>query len=147
MPGPVRRAIRRAAILGAVGPAVGVRRMARRVARRTARRVYRRRFMVGPAVVFAAAAGGAAAGSTVKMSSADAQKVESSTGKPAEELTEDELKAAMKRLGINKLELTAEEQKQVASPVQAEGEFECSECHAAVTATQKFCPSCGSELQ
>jgi hypothetical protein len=121
--------------------------MARRVVRRTARRVYRRRFVIGPAVVFATAAGGAATASTVKMSSADAQKVESTTGKPAEELTEEELKAAMKRLGINKLELTPEEQKQVASPVQAEGEFECSECHAMVTATQKFCPSCGAELQ
>ncbi len=121
--------------------------MARRIVRRTARRVFRRRVVVGPAIIFAAAAGGAAAGSTVKMSSADAQKVESSTGKPAEELTEEELKAAMKRLGINKLELTAEEQKQVTKPPQAEGEFECSECHAAVTATQKFCPGCGAELQ
>ncbi len=147
MPGPIRRAIGRAAIRGAVGPARVARRIARRIARHTARRVYRRRFVIGPAVVFAAAAGGASAASTVKMSSADAQKVESTTGKPAEELTEDELKAAMKRLGINKLELTAEEQKQVASPAQAESQFECSECHAPVTATQKFCPSCGAELQ
>nr|MDO8085116.1 zinc ribbon domain-containing protein [Candidatus Sigynarchaeum springense] len=146
MPGPVRRAIRRAAVRAAVGP-VAARRVARRIVRRTARRVFRRRVVVGPAIVFAAAAGGAAAGSTVKMSSSDAQKVESSTGKPVEELTEEDLKAAMNRLGIKKLELTPEEQKQAASPPQAEGEFECSECHAAVTATQKFCPSCGAELE
>ncbi len=143
---PIRRAIGRAAVRAAVGP-VGARRVARRVVRRAARRVFRRRVVVGPAVVFAAAAGGAAGASTVKMSSADAQKVESNTGKPVEELTEDELKAAMKKLGIQKIELTPEEQKQVASPPQAEGEFECSECHASVTATQKFCPSCGAELQ
>ncbi|MEX2684532.1 MAG: zinc-ribbon domain-containing protein [Candidatus Sigynarchaeota archaeon] len=146
MPGPVRRAVRRAAIRAAVGP-VAARRVARRILRRTARRVFRRRVVVGPAIIFAAAAAGAAAGSAVKMSSADVQKVESSTGKPIEELTEEDLKAAMNRLGIKKLELTPDEQKQVASPSQAEGEFECSECHAVVTATQKFCPGCGAELQ
>jgi hypothetical protein len=146
MPGPIRRAIGRAAVRAAVGP-VGVRRVARRMARRTARRVFRRRVVIGPAIVFAAAAGGAASASAVKMSSADAQKVESNTGKPVEELTEEDLKAAMKRLGIQKIELTPDEQKAVASSIPAEGDFECSECHATVTATQKFCPSCGAELQ
>jgi hypothetical protein len=147
MPGPIRRAIGRGAFRAAVGQGGGARRMARRIVRRTVRRVYRRRVMVGPAVVYAAAAGGAASVSPVKMSSADAQKIESIAGKPVEELTEEDLKAAMKRLGIQKIELTAEEQKQVSSPAQAEGDFECSECHAAVTETQKFCPSCGAELQ
>ncbi|NMC06166.1 MAG: zinc ribbon domain-containing protein [Candidatus Lokiarchaeota archaeon] len=146
MPGPIRRAIGRAAVRAAVGP-VAARRVGRRIARRTARRVFRRRVIVGPAIVFAAAAGGAAAVAPVKMSSTDVQKVESSTGKPVEELTEEDLKAAMKRLGIQKIELTPEEQRTISGPSPAEGEFECSECHAAVTATQKFCPSCGAELQ
>ncbi|MBN2152251.1 MAG: zinc ribbon domain-containing protein [Candidatus Lokiarchaeota archaeon] len=146
MPRPIRRAIGRAAVRAAVGPA-GVRRVARRVARRTARRVFRRRVVVGPAVIYVAAGGSTPAAAPVKMSSADAQKVESSTGKPVEELTEEDLKAAMNRLGIQRIELTPEEQRQVAGPHHAEGEFECSECHAAVTATQKFCPSCGAELQ
>jgi Zn finger protein HypA/HybF involved in hydrogenase expression len=143
----MRRAIGRAAIRGAVGPVRAARRIARRVVRRTARRVFRRRVIIGPAIVFAAAAGGAPPASAVKLSSADVQKVESSTGKPVEELTEEDLKVAMKRLGIQKLELTAEEQRQVTIPAQPEGEFECSECHATVTTTQKFCPSCGAELQ
>lgn len=147
MPGPIRRALRRTAVRAAVGPVGPARRVARRMARRTARRVFRRRVAVGSLVIFGAIAGGPSTEVPLKMSSTDAQKVESSTGKPVEELSEEELKLAMKRLGIQKIELRPDEQRLISNPPAVEGEFECSECHSSVTAAQKFCPSCGSELQ
>nr|MDO8110036.1 zinc ribbon domain-containing protein [Candidatus Sigynarchaeota archaeon] len=142
---PLRRAIRRAAIGAAIGGGVAARRIARRVARRTARRIFRR-VAVRTGIVLAAGAGIAAA---IKLAAPDVQKIEANTGKKAEDMTEEDLKAAMKRLGIQKLELTPEEQKQVATPPPAQpaGEFECSECHAPVSANDKFCPGCGATLQ
>lgn len=59
----------------------------RRIARRTARRVSRR-------VVHRMA-----------LAEEDAARIERETGKSAESLTEEELLAAMKKLGIKKLEL------------------------------------------
>jgi Flp pilus assembly protein CpaB len=53
------------------------------------------------------AVGGTAA--AVKMSQKDAQRVEEHTGASVEELTEDELVAAMKDLGIQSIELTDED--------------------------------------
>ena len=82
-----------------------VRRTARRTTRRTARRVmrrrWRRRILVGGMVLLAA--GGTAA--AIKMSQKDAQRVEEHTGTSVEELTEDELVAAMQDLGIKSIEL------------------------------------------
>ncbi len=51
----------------------------------------------------------------VKMSQQDAQKVEQQTGKPPDELTEEELKAAMQQLGIQSLELTDEDKAALAA--------------------------------
>jgi hypothetical protein len=59
------------------------RRMDRRIARRTARRVFHR----------------------MALAEEDVKKVEQHTGQPAEALTEEQLLAAMKKLGIKKLEL------------------------------------------
>ena len=90
------------------------RRTGRRTARRTTRRIFRRvrrrrrrRILVGGGLVLLAAGGTAAA---IKMSQSDAQLVEEHTGQPAEDLTEEELLDAMERLGIQKLELTDEDQ-------------------------------------
>ena len=81
------------------------RRTARRTSRRTARRVmrrrWRRRIVVGGMVLLAA--GGTAA--AIKMSQKDAQRIEEHTGASVEELTEDELVAAMRDLGIQSIEL------------------------------------------
>ncbi len=59
------------------------RRIERRVARRTARRVFHR----------------------MALAEEDVKKVENEAGQPAETLTEEQLLAAMKKLGIKKLEL------------------------------------------
>lgn len=81
------------------------RRTARRTTRRTARRVmrrrWRRRILVGGMVLLAA--GGTAA--AIKLTQKDAQRIEEHTGASVEELTEDELVAAMRDLGIKSIEL------------------------------------------
>jgi hypothetical protein len=55
------------------------------------------------------AVGGAAHGA-VKMSQKDAQRVEEHTGASVEELTEEELVAAMEELGIQSIELDENDQ-------------------------------------
>jgi hypothetical protein len=65
------------------------------------RRRRRRRIVIGGAVLLAA--GGTAA--AIKMSQQDCQRVEDYAGTPVEELTEEELVAAMEHLGIQSIEL------------------------------------------
>lgn len=87
----------------------GARRTARRTGRRTARRTTRRvmrrrrrrRIMVGGFVLLAAAGTAAA----IKLSKKDADRIQEHTGVAVEELTEDELVAAMQDLGIQSIEL------------------------------------------
>jgi len=89
MRGPFRRALTRQRILRR-----GVRRRIRRRGRRLALR---------SAVILLI--GGAAA--ALKLKRQDVDRIEKESGKPAEDLSEAELLAAMKKLGIHKLELTA----------------------------------------
>lgn len=65
------------------------------------RRRWRRRIVVGGMVLLAA--GGTAA--AIKLSQKDADRIEQHTGASVEELTEDELVAAMQDLGIKSIEL------------------------------------------
>ena len=91
------------------------RRTARGTARRTTRRVrrrMRRRILVGGMVLLAV--GGAAYGA-VKLTQKDAQRIEAHTGASVEELTEEELVAAMRDLGIQSIELTDEDRAIVSS--------------------------------
>ncbi len=84
------------------------RRAARRGAGRTVRRRGRRRrrrrrmVMVGGFMLLA----GAGTAAAVKLSQKDAEKIEQHTGTSADELTEEELVAAMEELGIQSIELT-----------------------------------------
>ncbi len=66
------------------------RRIERRVARRTARRVAHRVFH------------------RMALAEEDVKRIEAHAGQPAEALTEEQLLAAMKKLGIQKLELDDE---------------------------------------
>ncbi len=92
----------------------GARRTGRRTARRTTRRTVhrrrrrfrRRRLLVGGFTLLLV--GGAAYGA-VKLSQKDTQQVEEYTGKNAEDLTEDELVAAMEALGIQSIDLSDED--------------------------------------
>lgn len=92
----------------------GARRTGRRTARRTTsrtvhrtrRRFRRRRLLVGGFTLLLI--GGAAYGA-VKLTQKDTQQVEQYTGKNAEDLTEDELVAAMEALGIQSINLSDED--------------------------------------
>ena len=77
--------------------------------RRMVHRHRRRRMMVGGAVVV---------GSTeamVKMSEADAQKVQQATGKPPEEMSDEELQQTMQQQNIQAQPVTQEDQQAMAS--------------------------------
>ena len=83
------------------------RRVARRIGRHVGRAIRRgaRRLRLGTAVVLLL--GGAIA--AIKLRQDDVARLEQDTGKSAENLSEEELLAAMKRLGIRKLEITDED--------------------------------------
>lgn len=82
------------------------RRTTRRTVHRTRRRFRRRRLLVGGFTLLLV--GGAAYGA-VKLSQKDTQQVEQYTGKNAEDLSEEELVAAMQALGIQSIDLTDED--------------------------------------
>jgi hypothetical protein len=63
------------------------------------------------------AVGGAAA--AVKLTQQDAQKIEEHTGGSVEELSEEELVAAMQQLGIQSAELTSEDKAALAQDAEA----------------------------
>jgi hypothetical protein len=98
----------------------GMRRTTRRTSRRrTRRRVHRRhrrrrrrRILVGGMVLLAV--GGAAYGA-VKLSQKDADRIEEYSGSSVEEMTEEELVAAMKELGIQSIELSDEDKAAMAA--------------------------------
>jgi len=78
------------------------------VLRRTGRRIRRRtrRLILGAGAILLI--GGTAA--AIKLSQPDIRRIEVHTGKSADDLTEKELLAAMKKLGIQRLELTAQDE-------------------------------------
>ncbi len=77
----------------------GARRPARRAGRRHRRRRRRRLVLAGGAMVWAGH----------KMSKKDAEKIEEHTGKPPDDLSDEEVEAAMDELGIEEQELTEED--------------------------------------
>ena len=98
------------------------RRMARRAGRRTARRTTRRvvrrghrrrrrRILVGGMVLLAA--GGAAYGA-YKLTQKDADQIEQHTGQSVEDMSEEDLVAAMEELGIQSIELDQNDQATIA---------------------------------
>lgn len=75
------------------------------------RRRRRRRLILGGFAVLAI--GGAAYG-TFKLATRDVQKIEQHTGRSADDLTEQELIAAMQELGIEKIDLTDADKAEIA---------------------------------
>ena len=126
------------------------RRRRRRVIRRTRRRVWRRtrRLIRGPFVILAIA--GSTAGKKVHKD--DIERIESELGKPIEELSEKEIKKAMKNMGIKNIELTDDDEQELdgiseIDEIDSSGESNfCSQCGAKVKSDSNFCSSCGKEL-
>ena len=62
-------------------------------------------------------------------------------------MTEDELKKAMKKLGIQKLELTPEEEVEINKVGnEVETKLFCTYCGAQLESDAKFCSSCGQNV-
>jgi len=89
--------------------------MPRGMMRRRMRRRRRRVMVAGMLVV-----GGTA--SMVKMSQADAQKIQQTTGKAPEDMEEAELQAAMQQTGVQAQPVTAEDQKAMSAAEAADPE-------------------------
>ncbi len=135
--GPARRAIRR-----------GIRRE-RRWIRRRAHRIVRGAWVI---LMLAGSA------SAVKISTADAARIESTYHKPPEVMSEPELNTAMQKLNVKPQALSEEEEGHVESaddqdektggaPVAVAGGTKfCSQCGAPLNAGAKFCEKCGSKL-
>lgn len=73
----------------------------------------------------------------------DVQRIERATGKPAKDLTEDELVAAMQRLGVTRLELTPGEQRTVAGERTSR---HCVHCGARLSTRARYCAYCGEKV-
>lgn len=100
-----------------------------------------------------------------KLSQWDVRRIEADTGKPVEQLSEEELVAAMKRMGINKLELTPDDHIKLQEqgfrgfPKTSEqaagmknidkeaGKMFCTQCGAAVSPGANYCQQCGAKLE
>jgi len=126
-----------------------VRRAVRRPIRRNIRRARRilwrttRRLIFGTSVILLI--GGSYA--IYKLTQNDMQRIEQETGKSAENMTEDELKKTMKKLGIQKLELTPEEEAEISKAGnEAESKRFCMYCGAQIDSNASFCPSCGQKV-
>lgn len=122
-----------------------VRRNLRRHRRRIARRIFRR-FIFGSSIVFALVGTSMA----VKMHRHDVERLQQETGKAPEEMTEEELTQAMKKLGIKSLELTPEEKLRVertsAEPPELDRADRCPKCGAPLAGGENFCGSCGQPV-
>ncbi len=103
------------------------RRTTRRTVHRSRRRFRRRRLLIGGATLLLV--GGAAYGA-IKLSQKDTERVEDYTGKNAEDLSEEELVAAMESLGIQSIELTDEDKVAIDAEAIEEGSGEAQVTYA-----------------
>ncbi|MFX1315598.1 MAG: hypothetical protein ACFE9T_07005 [Promethearchaeota archaeon] len=137
-PGPMRRRMIRRA----------VRRPVRRGVRRARRVFWRnsRRLLLGTSVILLI---GGSYG-IYKLSQRDVQKIEEETGKSTDDMTEEELKATMRKLGIQKLEITPEDEDTINKVYVEDSNYKikqyCIYCGARLDRDNKYCPSCGQKV-
>jgi zinc-ribbon domain len=96
-----------------------------------------------------------------KLNQWDVKRIEAETGKPVEQLSEAELVAAIKRMGINKLEVTPDDHiklqeqgfqgfqrvpEQVQTANKEIGRLFCTQCGASVSPDSIYCEQCGAKL-
>jgi hypothetical protein len=99
--------------------------------------------MVGGFVLLAAAGTAAA----IKLSKQDADRIEAQTGVPVEELTEEELVAAMEQLGIQSIELDENDQAVITDQGEAPADAPAAAAPAAQPAPAEPEPSYLDELE
>jgi len=130
------------------------RRVARNIVRRTLRRQRRfyrrrsRRFLLGGAVLLALAG----THNAYKLRDRDVEHLERHYGKPAEDLTEEEITTGMRQLGIQKIELDDEDRTRIYKSdekdegFKASGQKYCSHCGEMTMQGASFCTNCGANI-
>ena len=84
-----------------------------------------------------------------KLTQHDIERIEQETGKSAENMTQEELKTTMRRLGIQKMELTPDDAihiERVANEAESSIKKFCVYCGAQLDSSAKFCSSCGQKV-
>ncbi len=84
-----------------------------------------------------------------KLTQHDIERIEQETGKSAENMTEEELTAAMRNLNIRKMEITPDDAIQierVANEVETDTKKFCIYCGAQLDSNAHFCPNCGQKV-
>ena len=85
-----------------------------------------------------------------KLTQHDIERIEQETGKSAENMTEDELKTAMRNLNIQKIEITPDDALHIerfANEKAIETKRFCVYCGTQLNVNAKFCPSCGQKIE
>lgn len=137
IPGPMRRRMVRRAVRRPIRRNIW---RARRILWRTTRRM-----IFGTSVLLMI--GGSYA--VYKLNQRDIERIEQETGKSAENMTEEELKTAMRKLGIQKMELTPDDAihiERAANETETDTKKFCIYCGAQLDSNAKFCPSCGQQV-
>jgi hypothetical protein len=129
-------------------------RLVRNIVRRSARRQRRffrrrtRRFIIGGAVLLALAG----THNAYKLRDRDVERLENHYGRPAEDLTEDEITTGMRQLGIQKIELDDKDRARIYKSdeddegFKASGQKYCSQCGTLTLQDASFCQNCGSAI-
>jgi ribosomal protein L40E len=84
-----------------------------------------------------------------KLAQHDLERIEQETGKSAENLTEEELKTAIRRLGIQRMELTPDDAihiERATNEAETDKKKFCMYCGAQLDSSAKFCSSCGQKV-
>ncbi|MHA1556379.1 MAG: zinc ribbon domain-containing protein [Candidatus Heimdallarchaeota archaeon] len=116
--------------------------------RRRYRRRRTRRWLVGGAVLLALSG----THNAYKIQDRDVEKLEKHYGRPADELSEQEVVSGMQTLGIEKNELNEEDRAKVYKADSEDEDFKssgtryCMQCGELLKPGGSFCPSCGSRI-
>jgi hypothetical protein len=84
-----------------------------------------------------------------KLTQHDIERIEQETGKSAENMTEEEIKTAMRKLNIRKMELTSDDAihiERAANETAIETSRFCVYCGSQLNTNAKFCTSCGQKV-
>ncbi|MFX0096892.1 MAG: zinc ribbon domain-containing protein [Candidatus Hodarchaeota archaeon] len=96
-----------------------------------------RRILIGSMVVVAISG----SSKVIKLRSDDLDRIEEEMGKTVEDMTEDELIDAMKKMGIKEQKFTSKDKEKVIEEI----DF-CPNCESSIEPGEEFCPYCGHDF-